>query len=125
MGRSAKQPEFLGHVLDLLQPLGEVRARAMFGGWGLYFEERIFAIIAFDTLYFKVDDVNRAEFVAYRLQPFRYEGKGNAIEMSYYHPPAEALERSAVLCEWAWKGIAAARRAEKKKPALRKTKKRN
>jgi DNA transformation protein len=108
----ARRSEFVEHLLDLLRPLGVVQARAMFGGWGLYLEGRIFALVAFETLYIKADHQNRADFTARGLAPFRYEmrpGKWN--EMSYYTAPVEALEDSAALCAWAAKGIAAARRA--------------
>ncbi|MEK6813363.1 MAG: hypothetical protein AABY65_01325 [Nitrospirota bacterium] len=34
-----KDSDFVAHVLDLLQAIGDVRSRAMFGGHGLYQEE--------------------------------------------------------------------------------------
>lgn len=55
---------FLAHVLELLDGLGAVGARRMFGGYGLYRNDVMFALIADDTLYFKVDEHNRAEFEA-------------------------------------------------------------
>ena len=109
----AKRSEFVEHLLDLLRPLGEVKARAMFGGWGIYLDGRMFALVAFDTFFIKADDQNRADFTSRKLAPFRYEmrpGKWN--EMSYYQPPPEALDDSALLSAWAEKGIAAARRAK-------------
>ena len=36
----------------------------MFGGVGIYDRDVFFALIADDTLYFKVDDSTRPEFVA-------------------------------------------------------------
>lgn len=107
-----RPPEFVEHLLDLLRSLGEVRVRAMFGGWGFYLEGKMFALVAFETFYIKADDVNRADFTSRGLAPFRYEMRpGKYSEMSYYAPPAEALEDSAELCAWARKGVEAARRA--------------
>ena len=112
-----KRSEFLEYLLEMLQPLGEIRARSMFGGWGLYADDRFFAIIAEDTLYFKVDDVNCPEFEARGLKPFRYEVGDAAATMRYYPPPPEALDDREVLCEWARKGVEAAERAKAaKKP---------
>ena len=49
----ARQSEFVTYLLEQLAPLGEVRARAMFGGYGIYLGERMFALVAEDTLYLK------------------------------------------------------------------------
>jgi DNA transformation protein len=107
-----RKPEFVEHLLDLLGPLGEVTARSMFGGWGFYLEGRMFALVAFDTFFIKADDESREEFLARGLAPFRYEMRpGKFNEMSYYHPPTDALDSSEALCEWARKGVEAARRA--------------
>lgn len=107
-----RPPEFVAHLLDLLRPLGEVRARSMFGGWGFYLDGKMFALVAFDTFFIKADDMNRADFTNLGLAPFRYEMRpGKFNEMSYFTPPASALEDSAELCAWAQKGIDAARRA--------------
>ena len=107
-----KPTEFIVHLLDLLAPLGEVNVRSMFGGWGFYHDGKMFALVAADIFYVKVDDVIRDEFVAQRLVPFSYESKNARREiMSYYTVPADAMDSSALLCVWAEKGIAAAARA--------------
>jgi DNA transformation protein len=43
--------QFVEFLIDQLQPLGGVSARAMFGGWGVYLDGRMFALVAEDTLY--------------------------------------------------------------------------
>ena len=120
-----KQSEFVEYVLEMLQPLGVMRAKSMFGGWGLYADERFFAIVAEDTLYFKVDDVNCAEFEERGLKPFRYEMADHVATMRYYPPPAEAMDDREMLCAWARKGVEAAERAamaKKARPAKRSAK---
>ena len=110
-----RRSEFITYLLEQLAPLGEVRARAMFGGYGIYLGERMFALVAEDTLYLKVDDGNRAEFEARGLLPFRYEMRGERKQMDYWQPPTEALDDREMLCEWARKGCEAAERAAAKK----------
>jgi DNA transformation protein and related proteins len=118
----ARQNEFVSHLLDLLHPLGEVSARSMFGGWGIYHTGKMFALVAIDTFYVKVDESTRAEFEALGLTPFEYEtGGGKRSVMAYFTVPVAALDSSTMLCEWAEKGIAAARRAASK-PTRKKTK---
>ena len=107
-----KPNDFVNHLLDLLRPIGEVRARAMFGGWGFYHAEKMFALVALETFFVKTDDVNRGEFERHGLLPFTYEaGSGKRTVMSYHTIPPDALESSPLLCEWAEKGIEAAARA--------------
>lgn len=113
-----KRTQFVDYLLEQLAPLGEVSARGMFGGWGIYHEGRMFALVADDTLYLKVDDTSRADFEREGLQPFRYARTDREIAvMSYYQPPAAAIDDRALLCTWARKGVEAAARAAEKKRA--------
>ncbi len=108
---SAKANEFVSHVLDLLEPLGPVSARRMFGGYGIYLDRLMFALVASDTLYLKVDDESRGEFEAAGLEPFRYTKKGKSYQMSYHAAPEDALEDADLLRDWARKAVDAAMRS--------------
>jgi DNA transformation protein len=108
-----QKSEFVEYLEEMLQPLGEIRVKAMFGGWGFYADERFFAIVADEGFYVKVDDVSREEFESRGLKPFRYEMRGTKATMDYYEPPAEAMDDREMLCEWARKGLEAAGRAGK------------
>ena len=111
--------EFVSYVVESLQPLGPVVARRMFGGHGIYLDGVMFALIAYDQLYLKVDGGNRAAYEAAGLQPFTYSGKGKPIEMSYREAPSEGFDDPEVLCAWARDALAAARRAHRPKRARR------
>jgi DNA transformation protein len=111
---SAKPNEFVNHLLDLLEPLGPISARRMFGGYGIYLDRTMFALVADDMLYLKVDDASRAEFVASGLEPFRYARQGKSYEMSYHQAPEDALEDGELLRDWARKALDAAMRAGRK-----------
>ena len=56
MPASGEENEFVSHVLDLMQSLGRVRARRMFGGYGIFIDGLMFALIADETLYLKADE---------------------------------------------------------------------
>ena len=99
------------HCLELLAPLGAVRAKRMFGGHGLYCDELFFALIAADRLYLKVDAETRAAFEAAGCEPFVYSAKTGATAMSYWSVPAEAMESAALMQPWARQALAAALRA--------------
>jgi DNA transformation protein len=114
-----RRSEFVDYLVESLSPLGDVQARAMFGGWGFYLDGKMFALAAFETFYIKADDETRAEFESRGLAPFRYEAKGKVSVMSYYQPPSAALDDRDLLCEWARKGVAAAKRAPGKQKKRR------
>jgi DNA transformation protein and related proteins len=99
------------HCLELLAPLGAVRARRMFGGHGLYIDELFVALIAFERLYLKADAVSEPAFRAAGCGPFVYDGKGRPMTMSYWTVPAEAMESPALMQPWARQAIDAALRA--------------
>ncbi len=107
---SAKASEFVTHVLELLEALGPVSARRMFGGYGIYLDRLMFALVASDTLYLKVDDESRGEFEAAGLEPFRYTKKGKTYQMSYHAAPGDALEDAELLRDWARKAVDATMR---------------
>ena len=59
MKRKNTSSSFEVFVVDQLSELGTVTSRKMFGGVGLYCDDRFFGLIAHDQLYLKVDDSNR------------------------------------------------------------------
>jgi DNA transformation protein len=107
-------------ITRLLMPLGPVRARAMFGGHGIFLDDLMFALIAWDRLYFKVDEETRARFADAGGEPFVYQGKHKPVEMSYWALPKESLDDPDALIEWAGLALRAAHRARKKKARKRK-----
>jgi DNA transformation protein len=86
----------------------------MFGGVGIYAGDRFFALIADDTLYFKVDESNRADFEARRMGPFRPYGESGEV-MQYYQVAEDLLEDPETLRPWAEKAIAVAGRKRVKR----------
>ena len=109
--------EFVDHLVELLAPLGNVRARAMFGGYGVYRNDLMFGMVTDDVFYLKADDTNRPDFEAIGLGPFIYRGRGKEMPMPYYQAPAEALDNSEAMCRWAAPAYEAALRTAKPKPA--------
>ncbi|XXF79613.1 TfoX/Sxy family protein [Myxococcaceae bacterium GXIMD 01537] len=112
---------FVEYQLELLEPLGAVRARGMFGGYGLYLGGRMFALIAEGRLYLKVDDMTRPAFQSAGCEPFVYTGAAKPVAMSYWTPPRDAEDDSLALLPWARRAVEAAQRAAAKKaPAAKK-----
>lgn len=108
--KGTRRDDLVEHVCDLLAPLGAARARAMFGGHGIYVDDVFCAIIAYDTLYFKVDEGNRADYETLGYRPFK-PFDDRPMAMSYYEVPAEVMDRRDTFLNWARKALEAARRS--------------
>jgi DNA transformation protein and related proteins len=95
---------FRSFVLDQLNELGDVTARSMFGGVGLYQRGIFFGIIARDVLYLKVDEATRPDYERVGMEAFRpYPDRPGT--MQYYAVPIEVLESGIELTEWARKAV--------------------
>lgn len=86
---------------EVFERFGRVEARRMFGGYGLFHEDRMFGLIAGGRLYLKTDDENRAQFQAKRLAPFEYMRQGKMTPTSYLEAPAEIYEDRDEAARWA------------------------
>jgi DNA transformation protein and related proteins len=106
---------FKERVLGQLLPLGDVSARAMFGGHGLYCDGLFFAALAGDRLYFKVDDESRQDYIARGLAPFM-PTPGQTMS-SYYEVPPEVIDDQPMLLDWATRAVGVARQAATAKAA--------
>ena len=104
-------------VDDLLAGIPGIESRAMFGGWGIYRDGTIFAIIVEGELYFKAGDRNRADYEKMGSRPFTYARKGKkSVAMSYWLVPPEILEDRNRLRDWVDRAVAASRSFPKEKP---------
>lgn len=118
----AVSEEYKVFVIEMLEGLGPVTIRRMFGGGGVYADDLMFGLIADETLYFKVDDGNRAAFEAEGMAAFKTPGR--QIAMSYYEVPPRLYDEPEELVVWAREALSAAMRNRKpKKSATRKTRK--
>ena len=109
----AKNNEFVNYLMEMMEPMGGISSRAMFGGYGIYKDGVMFALIAEDTLYLKVDDFNRFEFERLDLEPFVYTKGKKPTTMSYNRAPEGALDTSDEMIRWAQLGFEAALRSRK------------
>jgi len=115
MPTSKEENEFVFYVVELMQSIGSVHAKAMFGGHGIYLEGLMFGLVADSVLYLKADKGTEIEFKAKGLEAFTYSKKGKEYKMSYYQAPEEALEDSDEMNFWAKKAYAVALKAASKK----------
>ena len=115
MPTSNAEKEFVSYVVELMQSIGPVRAKGMFGGHGIFLEELMFGLIADSILYLKADNETENDFKEKGLEAFTYYKKGKEFNMSYYQATDETLEDSEEMKYWANKAYSTALRAASKK----------
>ncbi len=102
-------------IHEVLKNVADITSRAMFGGWGIYKDGIIFAIIADGELYFKVDDSNRVNFEKFDSHPFVYsQGKHKQTTMSYWLLPEEIMEDELELTRWVEGSVNVSKQSKKK-----------
>ena len=110
-----RYPEFVEFVIERMSFIEGLRVRAMFGGYGVYRDDLIFAVVIDDGLYFKADALSRGEFEAKGLHPFVYVARTKSITMQYFEAPPEVFEEPQAMRSWVQKAIGAAVRARQTK----------
>jgi DNA transformation protein and related proteins len=105
---------YLDFVIAELASLGTITSRFMFGGWCLYCDGTVFAIVADGALFLKGGEENIPQFVARGLKPFKPFPDRDDV-MKYYQAPPEIFEDPEAMREWCGGAIAAGREHPKKK----------
>jgi len=103
--------EFVDYLGEVFQQFGVVRARRMFGGYGVYLGAVMFGLVADDTLYLKADKQSANLFEEKGLARFEYVNSGKPVKMSYYHAPEEIYDDPDIAKKWAQYAYEAALRS--------------
>jgi DNA transformation protein and related proteins len=104
----ALEDGYVEYVMDLLGPLGAVTGRRMFGGYGIWEDGDMFALLdRGSTLYFKVGDEARARYADAGSEQF--------MTMPYWSVPVDVLEDEDRLHAWAREAIAVGHATSKKR----------
>ena len=113
----AVSPEYKAFILEMLEPLGDVSVRPMFGVGGMFCHGVMFGLIGGDRVFFKVDDELRPEFEAEGLKPYVFESSaGKQDVMSYLEAPDYTYDDQEEMLVWARKALEAAFREDARKP---------
>ena len=114
MSRAAEERPSKVAVEELLADLAPlpVRARAMFGGYGLYMEDVFFGIVTSEgEVYFRTDDATRPEYEVAGMRPFQPNNRPSgpkAMPRNFQVPP-HVREDQATLRDWAARAATARR----------------
>lgn len=91
----------------------------MFGGYGIYKDGIITAIIVDNELYFKVNEINIDDYKKHGCIPFTCNANQKTVRMSYWKVPIDILEDNMLLEEWftkAWQASLYTKQKKQKHP---------
>ena len=107
--------DFVREVLDLLAQFSEVSSRKMFGGYGIFHEGLMIALIADNELFLKADKQSVHFFEDSDCPAFGYsKSDGKQYKMSYYRAPEAFFEDPEQTLRWSQLAQDAAFRAPRK-----------
>jgi DNA transformation protein len=107
---------FAEFLRDQLAPLGRITMRRMFGKTGVFCDGFMLAMVRDNTLYFRVDDGNRAIFKeAESFPPLNYEKQGGSIDLAFWRAPERLFDEPDELLAWARAALSAAQRVAAKR----------
>lgn len=102
-----KDNSFVDYIVyDILGHIEGIRAKPMFGGAGIYVDNKIVAIIVSGELYFKADEALVARYTALGCHPFTYERNGKSVSMKYMSATEEMLEDRHTMEERVYESLA-------------------
>ena len=110
-----ESPGFVAFAVELLSRVGPVRARAMFGGHGVYCGDLMIGLVDDDEIFLKTDGETRPHFEAAGCRQWVFTGGGKEMRSSYFRPPDDAHESPEDMEPWGRLALEAARRAAKAK----------
>jgi len=88
----------------------------MFGKIGVFCDGLMLGMVTDNTLYFRVDDDNRAAFKeAASFPPLNYRKNGETIDLSFWRAPERLFDEPDELVTWARTALAAAHRIAAKR----------
>lgn len=118
-------PSYLEYVQDLLDGVGPIEIRRMFGAAGVMCDGAMFAVVDDDTLYLKADDAFAVELQEMGATRWVYSHRkeGSKRESNHWSLPPEAADDPALARRLAERAIEIARSRKAAKAVRKKRKK--
>ncbi|MDF2184355.1 TfoX/Sxy family DNA transformation protein [Grimontia hollisae] len=105
----------LKNTLKFFECLGKMKSRSMFGGFGIFCDETMFALVVNDKLHLRAGAANEEEFKTLKMQPYVYKKRGFPVVTKYYAMPYTWWEQSEQLMKHAVKALSIAQEDQQEK----------
>lgn len=106
--------DYIEFLHEVFADFGEIQAKPMFGGYGLFHSGLMFALVADEQLYLKVDNQSETAFDELGLPAFSFNKAGKHVKMSYRLAPEAIFDDPEEAKQWALLAYDAAFRSKKR-----------
>lgn len=107
--------QYIEFLKEVFYEFGDLSVRKMFGGYGIYHQGVMFALVADEALYLKVDASIKHYFDELDLPAFEYDKNGKTVSMSYCLAPEAIYDDPEEAALWANRSYKVALSAKLKK----------
>ncbi|KLV07086.1 DNA transformation protein [Photobacterium aquae] len=94
--------------LRLFQCFGNIKSRSMFGGYGIFSGETMFALVVNNKLHLRANASNETGFKDAGLEPYIYKKRGFPVVTKHYAIPEEWWQQPEKILEHAKQSLEAA-----------------
>src|SRR4029078_6489004 len=115
VARMRVRSDLANYVEEQLAFLGRISTKSIFGGIGIFVDERLLGIVMDDKLYLHTDATNLAVYQARGMQQFKPYPNALDLTTDHHEVPPEIVDDPAQLKVWGEQALAAAIEAAKVK----------
>ncbi|MEZ8823288.1 TfoX/Sxy family DNA transformation protein [Vibrio amylolyticus] len=105
--------------MRLFEQLGRVKSRSMFGGFGIFIEETMFALVVNDKLHIRADSHSVKKFQQQGYQPYVYKKRGHPVVTKYYALPDNWLKNQSIALSEAKRSLDIAKKERESQAAAK------
>jgi DNA transformation protein len=103
------------YVVEQLSFLGRISSRSIFGGMGIFIDERLLGIVINDTLYLHTGPSNCDDYLSRGMKQFKPYPNAFDLTTDHHQVPPEVLADETQLKTWGERALKAAVEAAKVK----------
>jgi DNA transformation protein len=107
--------ELANYVEEQLAFLGRISTKSIFGGIGIFVDERLLGIVMDDKVYLHTDASNLRAYQDRGMPPFKPYPNAFDLTTDHHQVPREIVDDPALLKQWGERALAAAIEAAKVK----------
>ncbi|WP_129775002.1 TfoX/Sxy family protein [Peristeroidobacter soli] len=96
------------YVAEQLAPLGRISSRAIFGGVGVFIDDRLLAIVMGEKLYLHTDKSNLDDYVARGMPQFKPYPNAFDLTTDHHEVPQDVVNDAELLKIWGGRALNAA-----------------
>ncbi len=99
--------------MRLFEQLGRVKSRSMFGGFGIFIDDAMFALVVKDQLHIRADEQSSKTFQQQGYEPYVYKKRGFPVVTKYFALPDDSWDNPEQIITKAKAALEAAKQERK------------